>query len=75
MFGVVVRFVGGFLVGAATGAVTGILLAPKSGEALKQDIDNYWHEVIDAGKQAEMERRIELNQQFEQAKRFNSTGY
>jgi gas vesicle protein len=73
MLQTLVKFVGGTLLGAATGAAIGILLAPKSGTDLQRDIQAYIDEVKAAGRQAEEDRRRELEERFTQAKQFDSS--
>lgn len=64
------KFVSGVAVGAAVGWVAVRLLTPASGEDLKERARAYRDEVIQAGKDAEEQRRIELQSRFEQAKQF-----
>lgn len=64
------RFVGGAAVGAAVGAVVGLLITPASGEENKQNLLAFRDEIIEAGQQAEEERRAELLTRFSEAKRF-----
>ena len=68
MFGTLFRFVGGIMVGAAVGAVTAALLAPKSGEQLKSDAQSYWDQIKQAGAEAEQLRWSELESKFRKAK-------
>ena len=54
------RFLAGFIVGGAIGAVAGILLAPRSGEETRKDVENvitdiaqkYTPEITEAKRQA-----------------------
>ena len=58
MFGMVLKFVCGFLSGAVTGAVTASLLTPKSGDAIRNDIKNGIDEIkldYETGKQKKRE--------------------
>lgn len=70
MLGNLFKFASGLAIGAAIGVGVGRLVAPKSGEELKGDMEAYWKNVVDAGKQAEADRRAELQAQFVDAKRF-----
>jgi hypothetical protein len=68
MLGSLFRFIGGAMVGATAGAVAAVLLAPKSGEQLKSDARSYWEQVKQAGAEAEVQRRAELETKFRKAK-------
>jgi gas vesicle protein len=68
MFGSLLRFAGGALVGAAVGAAVAVFLAPKSADDTKAGIRSYWDEVKSAGAQAEAQRRAELEGKFRNAK-------
>lgn len=70
MLSTLLRFTGGALLGAAAGYAAGTLLAPKSGDELQSDLRNYWSDVLEAGREAEAERRAQLQSQFSEAKRF-----
>ena len=67
------KFVGGTILGVATGAAIGVILAPESGADLQKDIRAYLDEVKAAGRQAEDTRRRELQDRFAQAKQFDSS--
>lgn len=71
MLGTLIKFTGGVLVGAALGMALGRLVAPSSGQELKSDMRSYWDGVVETGRQAEAQRRSELEAQFAQAKKFN----
>lgn len=71
MLQTLVKLVGGAVLGAATGAAIGILMAPKSGTDLQSDIKAYIDEVKTAGQRAEEDRRRELQERFSQAKQFD----
>jgi len=45
------KFFTGFIVGAALGAVAGVLLAPKSGEETRNDISELAKDVVDKTEQ------------------------
>ncbi len=68
MLGSLIRFVGGVMIGATAGAVAAVLLAPKSGEQLKNEALSYWEQVKQAGIEAEAARRAELEAKFHKAK-------
>ena len=40
------KFIGGFVIGAALGAVTGLLLAPKSGEETREMLSDTAKDVL-----------------------------
>jgi gas vesicle protein len=63
-----IDFLGGFLLGAAIGGVVALLLAPKSGSDLQQQIREHANLVIEEGRRAAAERRAELEAQFAQSK-------
>lgn len=58
-------FLGGLIVGAITGGSIAILLAPKSGPELQQEIQAYVEHLIEEGKNAADARRRELEEQLE----------
>lgn len=62
-------FVRGLVLGALTGAVAGLLLAPESGEALQARLRQRYEEAMEEGRRAAAERRAELEAQFAEAKR------
>ena len=66
--GKALNFLGGVALGAAFGAVVGLLLTPQSGEDLKQALRERVNLVIEEGRRAAAERRAELEAQFAQAK-------
>ena len=71
MFGTLLRFAGGLIVGAAVGTVIGRLIAPSSGQELQQSIVDFRDEVIEAGVQAELETRTALQTEFNRAREFS----
>ena len=71
MLGTLIKFTGGVLAGTALGMALGRLLAPTSGQELKSNMQAYWDGVVEVGRQAEAQRRAELEAQFAQAKKFN----
>jgi gas vesicle protein len=74
MFGTLLRFAGGLIVGAAVGTVIGRLIAPSSGQELQQSIVDFRNEIIEAGVQAEEETRRTLQAEFSQARQFRPSG-
>jgi len=54
----------GGLLGAAVGAVTAVFLAPKSGEQLKQDVNDRIREAKIAGENAKAAKQVELIERF-----------
>ena len=60
----ILRFMEGFLLGAAIGAVLSILLTPESGEQLRGRISAEVGRVQSEIKSAASERRSELEQQL-----------
>jgi gas vesicle protein len=61
----VLSFVGGLLSGAIVGAAVVMLLAPQSGAETRQRIVAKWNDIIDAGRQAIVERRQALRGEYE----------
>lgn len=63
------RFALGAVWGMAVGAAAGMLLAPKSGQELRQSIRDYANYVMEEGRRGGEMRRQELEQQFDQMRR------
>ena len=63
----VISFAAGLLSGAVVGGLIGTLLAPQSGSDARQTIVDKVNEIIQAGKQARVERRKELETQYKEA--------
>jgi gas vesicle protein len=63
----VLSFIGGLLSGAIVGAAVVILLAPQSGADTRQRIVAKYEEIVDAGRQAILERRQSLRKEYEAA--------
>jgi len=59
----------GLLAGAVVGAAAAILLAPHSGSEMQKRIRAHVQELIEEGKQAATDRRLELENQLEAFKR------
>ena len=70
MFGTLLRFAGGLIVGAAVGTVIGRLIAPSSGQELQQRIVDFRDEILEAGIQAEQDTRSTLQAEFSRARQF-----
>jgi gas vesicle protein len=62
-------FLLGLMLGALVGAAVAAMLAPESGEATRGQIQSRMQQVIDEGKKAAAERRMELESELEQLKR------
>lgn len=67
--GGLMRFVGGAIVGAALGAVAGLLLAPSAGADIQRRMRARVEEALEAGKQAAIAREAELQAEFERARK------
>ena len=61
----VLSFIGGLLSGAIVGVAVVILLAPQSGAETRQRIVAKWNEILDAGRQAVLEKRQALRGEYE----------
>ena len=66
------NFVQGAILGGAIGAAVGILLAPMSGEQLRQTIKDRTSYVIEEGRRAAEAKRLELEQEFAEMRRVRS---
>ena len=64
----IVRISGGLLLGLLVGAGTVILLAPRSGAETRFIIQERAGAIVEAGRQAADERRLELTAQLEDLK-------
>jgi gas vesicle protein len=60
------NFMAGALCGALVGAVTALLLAPASGEQLRDDVITRWEEALNEARVAMEEARRDMQKQFEQ---------
>lgn len=66
--GRVLRMMVGLLLGAALAAGLVLLFAPKSGEEMRRQIQEWVQGVLEEGQQAAEMRRLELSTQFESLK-------
>jgi gas vesicle protein len=62
-------FSAGALSGALVGGIVTLLLTPKSGDDLINDAENRWNAAVDEANRARIEKQLELEAQFEMAKR------
>lgn len=69
------KFAGGFLLGALLGAGVVLLLAPHSGAETQQLIQERIQAILEEGRQAAEERRLELNAQLEALKQPSNPRY
>ena len=63
-----VKFLEGLFFGMITGAALGLLMAPKAGPDLQNEVRERVNLVMDEGRRAAAERRAELEAQFAQAR-------
>ena len=61
----VLSFMAGALCGAVVGSTVALLLAPSSGEKLRDDMIHRWEDALDEARQAMEETRRDLQTQFE----------
>ncbi|MBN1936351.1 MAG: YtxH domain-containing protein [Anaerolineae bacterium] len=61
------NFILGLFSGALAGAAVTLLLAPHSGADARKMISNQVQEIIEAGKQARMDRRAALEAEYKAA--------
>jgi gas vesicle protein len=64
----VVRFLFGVILGVGVGWVAGMLLAPKSGEDMRQTVRDRLDQIAEEGRTAAEQRVVELRAEFETAK-------
>jgi len=62
-------FSAGALSGALVGGIVTLLFTPKSGDDLINDAENRWNAAVDEANRARIEKQLELEAQFEMAKR------
>lgn len=69
----VFSFLAGALCGAVVGGVATLLLTPASGEDLRTQAEQHWQNAKSEAQLAMEERRRELEEQFEVARRSDLT--
>lgn len=57
-------FLGGMVIGMAAGAVAALLLAPKAGEDLRDDIKREVDDILAEGRRAAEQRQREMEEQL-----------
>ena len=62
-------FFNGLLLGAIGGAAIALLLTPKSGEKLREELKHEVDDILEEGRRASSERQRELEQQLNQLRR------
>ena len=60
------NFVGGMILGAMTGAVAGLLIAPKPGTELRKELQHEIDDILDEARKASDAKRAELEDQLSQ---------
>jgi len=63
------KFLIGFILGSLTGASLALLITPKSGKNLRQQISENVNRIITEVKQAGEDRRAELEEQLSQLRK------
>jgi gas vesicle protein len=66
------KFVSGFMLGALFGVTLVLLYAPRSGAETQQLIRDRIQAILDEGRQAAEDRRLELTERFETLKQPDS---
>lgn len=64
MMGKFGNFLSGMIIGALGGAVIALLLAPQSGEDLRDDIRREVEEILEEGRRASEQRQREMEEQL-----------
>jgi gas vesicle protein len=59
-------FLNGFIIGALAGAAIALLLTPKSGEELRDELKHEVDDILEEGRQASTQRQRELENQLNQ---------
>jgi gas vesicle protein len=62
-------FLNGFMIGALAGAAIALLLAPKSGEQLRDELKHEVDDILEEGRQASAQRQRELEDQLNQLRK------
>ena len=61
--------IGGFMLGAAVGAVVVMCFTPVTGKTVQERLRERYEEIMEEGRRAAAERRAELESQFAEYKR------
>lgn len=59
-------FINGLLLGAIAGAAVALLMAPKSGVELREELKSEVDDILEEGRRASAQRQRELEQQLNQ---------
>jgi gas vesicle protein len=62
-------FLNGFVLGALAGAAIALLMAPKSGEQLRDELKHEVDDILEEGRQASAQRQRELEDQLNQLRK------
>jgi gas vesicle protein len=62
-------FTAGALSGALVGGIVTLLFTPKSGDELVADAEYRWNAAVDEANRARVEKQLEMEAQFDMAKR------
>jgi gas vesicle protein len=62
-------FLNGFIIGALAGAAIALLLAPQSGEQLRDELKHEVDDILEEGRQATAQRQRELEDQLNQLRK------
>lgn len=62
-------FLNGFIIGALAGAAIALLMAPKSGQELRDELKHEVDDILEEGRQATAERQRELEDQLNQLRK------
>ncbi len=57
-------FINGLLLGAISAAVVALLLTPKSGEEMREELKREVDDILDEGRRASIQRQRELEDQL-----------
>lgn len=61
-----VSFLNGLIIGSIAGVAIGLLMAPKSGQEMRDELKHEVDEILEEGRQATEQRRRELENQLNQ---------
>lgn len=62
-------FLNGFIIGSLAGAAIALLMAPKSGEELRDELKHEVDDILEEGRQASAHRQRELEDQLNQLRK------